>query len=83
MKKNGIFVDMDNNRLVMTKAYYKKACVFGTEEYYALRKAKAENKGLEVVFKGHLGDRGLLSGGLLGSRLLSSGSDWVGIDRRG
>ena len=42
---------MDNDRLVMTKAYYKKACVFGTDEYYALRKAKAENEGFEVAFK--------------------------------
>ena len=50
MKKNGIFVNAENNTLVMTKAYYKRACVFGSAEYYELRKAKAENKDFEVVF---------------------------------
>lgn len=50
MKKNQIFVNDDNGTLVITKAFYKKACVFGSDEYYALRKAKAET-GFEVAFK--------------------------------
>lgn len=51
MKKNGIFVNDDNGTLVMTKAFYKKACMFGSEEYYMLRDAKAHNDGYTVAFK--------------------------------
>lgn len=51
MKKNGIFVNDDNGTLVMTKAFYKKACIFGSEEYYMLRDAKAHNDGYTVAFK--------------------------------
>lgn len=51
MKKNAIVVDGMNKALVMTKAFYKKACLFGSEEYYELRKAQAENEGFEIVFK--------------------------------
>lgn len=50
MKKSPIFVDESNSKLVMTKAFYKRACEFGSAEYYELRKAKAENEGFEVVF---------------------------------
>ena len=51
MKKAQIIVDADNSALVMTKAFYKKACVFGSTEYYALRKAQAENEGFGVEFQ--------------------------------
>ena len=50
MKKN-IFVDGGIEALVVTKSFYKKACEFGSAEYYELRKAKAENEGYAVVFK--------------------------------
>lgn len=49
MKKT-VFVDAANEILVVTKAYYKRACQFGTPEYYELRKAQAENEGFEIVF---------------------------------
>ena len=51
MKKNAIVVDGMNKALVMTKVFYKKACLFGSEEYYELRKAQAENEGFEIAFK--------------------------------
>ena len=51
MKKNQIFVDGKEKKLVMTKAFYKKACVFGSVEYYALRRAQAENEGFSVEFQ--------------------------------
>ena len=48
MEKNII---VENGNLVMTKAFYKKACVWGSDEYYALRKAQAENEGFEIAFQ--------------------------------
>lgn len=55
MKKNNIFVD--NGKLIMTKAFYKRACVFGSAEYYELREAKAQNEDFEVVFKCDLAEK--------------------------
>ena len=57
MKKNGIVVDGKNEALVMTKAFYKKACEFGSDEYYMLRKAQAENEGFEVAFQYQVSDK--------------------------
>ena len=50
MKRNEIFVNDGNCTLDVSKAFYKKACQFGSVEYYALRKAKEET-GYEVAFK--------------------------------
>ena len=49
--KKSIFVDETQRELVITKAFYKRACVFGSEEYYVLRQAKSENEGFDVVFQ--------------------------------
>ena len=57
MKKNVIFVDDANKRLVVSKAFYKNASVFGSAEYYALRKAKKENAEYSVVFQSVLSDK--------------------------
>lgn len=62
MKKSPIFVDESNSTLVMTKAFYKKACAFGSVEYYALRKAKAENEGFEVVFSYQVSEKKTYNG---------------------
>ncbi len=50
MKKTSVIVDEMNEMLVITKAFYKKACVFGSAEYYELRKAREET-GYEISFK--------------------------------
>lgn len=50
MKKN-ITTNIMENTLTMTKAFYKKASVCGSDEYYELRKAMAENIGFKIVFK--------------------------------
>ena len=47
MKKTSVIVDEMNEMLVITKAFYKKACVFGSAEYYELRKAREET-GYEI-----------------------------------
>ena len=51
MKKNNVFVNVENETLVVSKAFYKRACVFGTSEYYELRQARSENEGFTVGFK--------------------------------
>ena len=51
MKKN-VVADVMEGTLTMTKAFYKKAGVVGSREYYELRKAMKENEGFEIVFKG-------------------------------
>ena len=50
IQKN-VVVDVMNNTLTMTKAFYKKASIVGSDEYYELRKAMAENVGFKIVFK--------------------------------
>lgn len=62
MKKANIFVDGEKEALVMTKAFYKRACVFGSDEYYELRKAKAENEGYTVVFAYKVADKTTYNG---------------------
>lgn len=60
MKKNAIIVD--GEQIVVSKAFYKKACVFGSDEYYALRKAKAENVGCAVVFQHQISSKKTYNG---------------------
>ena len=57
-----IFVDDDARKLVMTKAFYKRACAFGSSEYYELRKAKAENDGFEIAFQYKVSDKKTYNG---------------------
>jgi len=49
MKKFNITVNFENNTLEMSKAFYKRACVCGSKEYYELRKFRAENEGYSIV----------------------------------
>lgn len=46
-----ITVDVMKNTLVVTKAFYKKACVFGSEEFKELHEAMAACPGYTVEFK--------------------------------
>ena len=50
--KKSIIVNLMERTLTMTKAFYKKASVVGSVEYYELRKAMKENEGFKIVFKG-------------------------------
>ena len=50
-KNNNITVNHEDNTLTVSKAFYKKASAFGSDEYYALRAAKQENEGYSIVFK--------------------------------
>ena len=54
MNKRNIFVNDEEKTLVVSKAFNKKACIFGSDEYYLLRKAKAEcpNYGIELLSSG-------------------------------
>ena len=40
-----------NETITITEAYYKKACIFGSAEYYELRQIRAENQGFAIEFK--------------------------------
>ena len=51
MKKANIFVEHENKRLVMSKAFYKKACAFGSKEYVELRNAMNDCDGYSIEFK--------------------------------
>ena len=44
-------VQVIGNHIIVTKAFLKKAQVFGTDEYYALRTVKAENPNAAVRTK--------------------------------
>lgn len=51
MKKSAIIIDPINSTITITEAYYKKACTYGTSEYYEFRKVLKENQGFDVVRK--------------------------------
>ena len=51
MKKNVVAVDMIAQTITITKAYYKRACTYGTSEYYEFRTIMSENAGFSVEFK--------------------------------
>jgi len=51
MKKNVVAVDMIAQTITITKAYYKRACTYGTAEYYEFRTIMSENAGFAVAFK--------------------------------
>jgi len=51
MKKSNIIVNHDSETLTISKAFHKRASVYGTPEYHELRACVAENKGYEIVFK--------------------------------
>ena len=49
MKKAEIKVDIINNTITITKAFRKKASVYGTDEYVALRKVIMENPTYSII----------------------------------
>ncbi len=51
MKKTNINVDFEKNALVVSKAFYKKACAFGSKENVELRNAMEIYKGFSIEFK--------------------------------
>lgn len=50
MKKQ-ITVNLSENTITVSKAFYKKASAYGTPEYSALRGAMMENPTFEIIFK--------------------------------
>ena len=46
-----IIINQMERTIVITKAFYKKACMYGTNEYYDLQKAISENRDYRIVFK--------------------------------
>lgn len=51
MNKNGITVNMENRALTVSKAFYKRASVYGSTEYEQLRRAMDENQGFKIEIK--------------------------------
>ena len=51
MKKNAVAVNPIAKTITISKAYYKKACIYGTSEYYEFRTVLSENEGFTVDFK--------------------------------
>ena len=51
MKKNTVAVNPIAKTITISKAYYKKACIYGTSEYYEFRTILSENEGFTVDFK--------------------------------
>ena len=51
MKKSAVSIDVFEKTIVISKAYYKKACVYGSSEYYEFRAVMSENEGYTVEFK--------------------------------
>lgn len=51
MKKSNICVDIIEETIIVTKAFYKKASIYGTKEYHELRAAMRENSGFTITFK--------------------------------
>ena len=51
MKKSHVIANHENCNLIVTKAFYKKASIVGSPEYYELRRAMNENKEYSVVIK--------------------------------
>lgn len=51
LKKSSPVVDLINETITITAAYYKKACIFGSAEYHELRQIRAENAGFTIEFK--------------------------------
>lgn len=51
MKKNAITLNPINETIGVTKAFYQKACIYGTDEYYLLKQARAEEPEYTIVFK--------------------------------
>ena len=51
MKKSNITVNRMENTIEVSKAFYNKACKYGTPEYEMLTEATAQNPTFKIVFK--------------------------------
>ena len=51
MKKTNISIDAIEKTIGISKAFYKKASIYGSNEYEALRSAMLENHTFKIVFK--------------------------------
>lgn len=51
MKKANIIIDQINKTITISKSFYKKASVYGSDEYGELRIAIVENQSFKIVFK--------------------------------
>ena len=51
MKKTAIEINAIEGTITVSKAFYKKASVFGSAEYIALREAMRDNPTFKIVFK--------------------------------
>lgn len=49
--KSNITVNMENHTLTVSEAFYKRASVYGTDEYHQLKRATNENQGFKIVIK--------------------------------
>ena len=51
MKKSNITIDPIHKTITISKSFYKKASVYGSNEYVELRAAMAENLSFNIEFK--------------------------------
>lgn len=51
VKKSSIAINPIEKTITITNAYYKRACSYGTPEYYEFRQIMSENEGFSVEFK--------------------------------
>lgn len=51
MKKFNIVINHEKHTITISKAFYKKASIFGTDEYYAFRQVMKENENYTIKFK--------------------------------
>lgn len=50
-KKTNIIINVFDKTIIVSKSYYKRACVYGTAEYAELRGAMMDNAEFTIVFK--------------------------------
>ncbi len=46
-----IIVNIEENHVIVSKAFYKRASIYGTAEYDALRKIRLENPNCKIEMK--------------------------------
>lgn len=51
MKKSSVIVDYEKQTLTMTKAYYKRACIFNTDEYVEYNMLMERHQGFKIEYK--------------------------------
>ena len=51
MKRMNVTVNVIEKEIIVTKAFYKKASAYGTDEYRLFKSIMAENEGFKIVIK--------------------------------